>query len=169
MQRGVAIEGFVTGLIGAGAVAVWFLIVDGVRGDPLFTPAALGGFLFSGLRDVSAVEISFPTIVMYSMVHVTSFVVVGIIAAWLTCQVERFPSVAYIVVVLFAIFTFGLMVILGTMFQPLLGALTWWNIAIGNGFAAVGMTWYLLRSHPKLRTGLLAQPVGAAADERNEA
>jgi hypothetical protein len=162
MKRSVAREGFVTGLIGAGAVAVWFLIVDTVRGEPFFTPAALGGFLFSGMRDVAAIEISFPSVIMYSMVHVLSFVVVGVIAAWLICQVERFPSVAYLVAVLFAIFTFGLMVVLGTLFQPLLGALTWWNIAIGNGFAAVGMTWYLLRSHPKLRAALLAQPDEAA-------
>ena len=35
-------EGFIAGLIGAGAVALWFLIVDMIAGRPFFTPAMLG-------------------------------------------------------------------------------------------------------------------------------
>src|SRR5205823_1851736 len=35
-------EGFIAGLIGAGAVALWFLIVDIIAGRPFFTPAMLG-------------------------------------------------------------------------------------------------------------------------------
>src|SRR5919202_3535437 len=35
-------RGFATGLVGAGAVAVWFLVLDVARGQPFYTPAALG-------------------------------------------------------------------------------------------------------------------------------
>src|SRR5207237_708962 len=39
-------EGFIAGLIGAGAVALWFLIVDVIAGRPFFTPAMLGSAAF---------------------------------------------------------------------------------------------------------------------------
>ena len=35
-------EGVITGAIGATAVAVWFLVVDLVSGQPFHTPATLG-------------------------------------------------------------------------------------------------------------------------------
>ena len=44
-------EGFIAGVIGAGGVALWFLIIDTVSGRPFYTPALLGSALFLGLRD----------------------------------------------------------------------------------------------------------------------
>ena len=41
-------EGFIAGCIGAASVAVWFLIVDTINGQPLFTPAMLGSAVFWG-------------------------------------------------------------------------------------------------------------------------
>jgi len=35
--------------------------------------------------------------------------------------------------------------------QPLLGSLAWWNVAIGNAIAALGMGYYLWHVHPKIR------------------
>jgi len=50
-------EGFIAGLIGAGAVALWFLIVDVIAGRPFFTPAMLGSAVFWGVRDPAQVGI----------------------------------------------------------------------------------------------------------------
>ena len=44
-------EGIWAGLLGAAAVAIWFLAYDAVAGLPLRTPALLGAALFHGLRD----------------------------------------------------------------------------------------------------------------------
>ncbi|MBI3982928.1 MAG: hypothetical protein HY337_08460 [Gemmatimonadetes bacterium] len=158
-------EGFVSGLIGAAGVATWFLIVDTVAGRPLFTPAMLGDALFWGLRDPSQVSIAFPTVVGYTMVHVLAFVVVGLIAALLAYEVELFPATLFVVVVCFAIFEFGFYVIVATLARPLLGALAWWNVAIGNAIAAFGMGYYLWRMHPKLRAELKAHPLGEPMDQ----
>ncbi len=38
-------EGIVAGLLGATAVAVWFLVVDTIAGRPFLTPAMLGASL----------------------------------------------------------------------------------------------------------------------------
>ena len=164
MQR-IVREGFVAGLIGAGAVAIWFLLVDLINGRPFDTPAMLGSALFWGLRDAADVQIAYATVVGYTMVHVLAFVAVGIIAAALAYEVELFPSTFFIVVVFFAIIEFGFYIVVAVVAQPLLGALAWWNVAIGNGIAAVGMGYYLWRKHPKLREQLTLHPLGEPIDE----
>jgi hypothetical protein len=48
-SRSILPEGVTVGLIGAGSVGVWFLLVDLIAGRPFFTPAILGSAVFSGL------------------------------------------------------------------------------------------------------------------------
>lgn len=158
-------EGFVAGLIGAVSVATWFLLVDLVAGRGFFTPAMLGDALFWGVRDPAQVQIAFPSVVGYTMVHMLAFVVVGMVAAFLAYEVELFPHALFIVVVFFAVFEFGFYVILAILASPLLGALAWWNVAIGNTIAAAGMGYYLWRMHPKLRAELKAHPLGEPMDQ----
>ena len=158
-------EGFVAGLIGAVSVATWFLLVDLVAGRAFFTPAMLGDALFWGVRSPAQVQIAFPSVVGYTMVHMLAFVVVGMVAALLAYEVELFPHALFIVVVFFAVFEFGFYVILAILASPLLGALAWWNVAIGNTIAAAGMGYYLWRMHPKLRAELKAHPLGEPMDQ----
>ena len=52
--------------------------------------------------------------------------------------------------------------------HPLVGALAWWAVAIGNTIAAVGMGYYLWRAHPRLRQelkeyGLSEEPADSPA------
>ncbi|MFQ5703863.1 MAG: hypothetical protein ACE5HT_07560 [Gemmatimonadales bacterium] len=160
----IAREGFIAGLIGATAVAAWFFIVDLVAGRAFFTPAMLGQALFFGLHDPQEVQIAFPTVVAYTMVHAVGFAVVGMIAALLAFEVELFPSTLFVVVVFFAVFEFGFYVIVATMAQPLLGSLAWANVAIGNAIAAVGMGYYLWQAHPGIKKELKAHPLGEPLD-----
>ncbi len=158
-------EGFVSGLIGAGAVAAWFLVVDAIAGRPFFTPAMLGDALFWGVRDPAQVSVAFPTVVGYSMVHVLAFVAVGMVAAFLAYEVELFPHALFIVAVCFAVFEFGFYVVVAVLASPLLGALAWWNVAIGNTIAAGDRKSYLWRMHPRLREELKAHPLGEPMDQ----
>jgi hypothetical protein len=161
-------EGLVAGMIGAAAIATWFLIVDSIAREPFFTPAMLGSALFWGLRDPGAVQISFQAVVGYTVVHALTFVLVGMTAAALACQVERAPSTLFIVVVLFAAFEFGFYIVVAVLAQPLLGALAWWSVAVGNAIAAAGMGYYLWHQHPKLREQLAKHPLGAPIDESSD-
>jgi hypothetical protein len=153
-------EGFVAGCIGAAAVAAWFLLVDSINGRPFFTPAMLGSAVFWGVHDPSQVVIEYSRIIGYTMIHVSAFIIVGTIAALLAAEVEAAPPVLYVVVVLFAIFEFGFYVTVAILAQPLLGALAWWNVAIGNVIAAYGMGYYLWREHPKIAETLRLHPLG---------
>ena len=153
-------EGFVAGLIGAGAVALWFLIVDAVAGRPFFTPAMLGSAVFWGVRDPALVVIEYSRIIGYTMIHVSAFIVVGGVAAALAAEVEVAPPTLYFLVVFFAVFEFGFYVTVAIIAQPLLGSLAWWNVAIGNAIAAYGMGYYLWREHPKIKEALRLHPLG---------
>src|SRR5207247_4816063 len=82
-------EGFIAGLIGAGAVALWFLIVDTVAGRPFFTPAMLGSAVFWGVHDPALVVIEYSRIIGYTMIHVSAFLIVGTIAP---CSPPRWRS-----------------------------------------------------------------------------
>jgi hypothetical protein len=157
-------EGFVAGLTGATAVAGWFLIVDTVAGTPLFTPAMLGSAVFWTLRDPALVEVTFPPVIAYTMLHVVLFGLVGTIGAALVALVEKFPSTMFVMVVFFAIFEVGFYIVVATMAEPLLGRLAWWNVAIGNLIAALGMGYYLWRVHPRVREELMLHPLGETAD-----
>src|SRR5438034_6942513 len=153
-------EGFVAGLIGAGAVALWFLIVDVIAGRPFFTPAMLGSAVFWGVRDPAGVVIEYSRIIGYTMIHVSAFIIVGTVAAALAAEVEVAPPTLYLLVVMFAVVEFGFYIMLALLAQPLLGALTWWNVAIGNAIAAYGMGYYLWREHPKIKAALKVHPLG---------
>lgn len=157
-------EGFVTGLIGALAVAAWFFIVDLIGGNPFFTPSMLGSAVFWGLRDPAMVEVTFPTTIAYTMLHVVLFTLVGMIAAALASVVHKFPSTLFLVVVLFAIFEVGFYIVVATMAAPLLGRLAWSNVAVGNLIAAVGMGYYLWTVHPEIGEKLNEHPLGEIED-----
>lgn len=153
-------EGFVAGLIGAAAVALWFLIVDTIAGRPFFTPAMLSSAVFWNATDPSQVVIAFSRIMPYTMIHISAFVVVGCVAAALAAEVEVAPPTLFLVVVAFCFFEFGFYILVALLARPLLGALAWWNVAIGNAIAAYGMGYYLWRQHPKIKEALRVHPLG---------
>jgi hypothetical protein len=164
MFRVVLLEGLVAGVIGAAAVALWFLIVDLIAGRPFFTPAMLGSAVFWGNVDPAAVQITFATVIGYTMLHVLAFLFVGGVAAGLAALVERFPTAAFLTVFLFVVFEVGFYIIVALVAQPLLGALAWANVAIGNLLAAIGMGVYLWHAHPRIRQQLIEHPLGETMD-----
>lgn len=157
-------EGFTAGLIGAGAVAVWFLVVDAINGRVLYTPALLGSAVFLGVRHPGDVQIAYSTVIMYTMLHVIAFWVVGTGAALLAAMVDRAPTTLFLVVVFFAIFEVTFYILVALLGRPLLGGLAWTNVALGNALAASGMAYYLWRQHPRIREALAAHPLGETED-----
>lgn len=150
-------EGLVAGLLGAVAVAGWFLVVDLVAREPLWTPGALGSALFQGAAGPEEVRVTVTTVLGYTALHVGGFLLAGMVAAGLVGQVEKFPPLIFallLLVVVFEVFFIGLTVALG---QWILASLAWWAVFVGNLLAAAAMGGYLWRSHPalqeKLRSG----------------
>ena len=147
-------EGLIAGLIGAFAVAAWFLIMDVVRGQLLFTPAALGSAIFLGARGVPEVQITLATVTGYTLLHFTAFIAAGFLASALASAAEREPPVLLGATLLFFVLETLFLGLLAIMASWLLDALNWWSIVAANVIAAVTMGMYLWHEHPKLREEL---------------
>lgn len=147
-------EGFVAGTLGASSVALWFLLFDLFAGRPLFTPGALGSALFLGVADASLVQISPATVLGYSVLHVGGFLVAGTVSAALVARAEESPPLILVGLLLFVSSVAFLMGILAAFSEWILGALAWWNIALGTLLGTALMGSYLLRAHPTLRQAL---------------
>ena len=143
----IAHEGLVSGLLGAGAVAVWFLLYDVAAGVPLRTPALLGAAVFHGLRDPSALVISTPLVAEYTAVHGLAFVFFGWVAAALLALADRDPRLLFAFIMLFCCFEVFTFVMIEVLAQWLLEAIAWWTILAGNLLASGVMLGYFLRGH----------------------
>lgn len=154
-------EGLVTGLLGGVAVALWFLLIDALRGQPLFTPAALGSALFGGARSVAEVEMSVATVGVYTIVHFAAFFAIGILASAFALASRSEPRLVLgmaLVFVTLETLALGAFAILAAW---LLGTLQVWTILVANAIAAVAMGLYLWRHNPALRAA-----VDAPVEER---
>jgi hypothetical protein len=146
-------EGIVAGLIGAGAVALWFLVLDTLAGRPLYTPTVLGTALFrrgAGLDSPETLPVSLEMVGMFTWVHALVFVVMGGIAARLLAVAERNPSLGFGVLLLFIAFQAGFMVVTMLFASWVPQALGWPAIFAANLLAAAGMAWYLRSRHRHL-------------------
>ena len=154
----VAREGLVAGALGAGAVAVWFLLYDTAAGAPLRTPALLGAAVLEGLRDPAALTISLPLILKYTLVHGAAFVVFGWLAAGLLALADREPRLLFAFVMLFVCFEVFSFAMIAVLAQWLLEAFAWWTILAANLLAALAMLSYLLREHRVAWRAFLSAP-----------
>ena len=156
-------EGLIAGLVGAGTIALWFFIIDMGRGQPFFTPGALGSALFLGSSDPTAVVVSIATVAGYSIIHIGAFFATGFIAAAIAGYAEDTPPLIIGAVMLFAAFEAFFMGLMALSAEFLLSALAWWAIVVGNVLATVSMGSYLWVKHPKLREALAANPMDKTA------
>ncbi len=147
-------DGIVAGILAALAVAVWFLIFDTARGHPLYTPSVLGTALFR--REVpfgplAQTPVSMDMVLMFTWVHGLVFAGLGGIAAWLLAVAERSPQLGFGIILLFVIFEACFTMAAFLIAAPVLQALTWPAVIVGNLLAAAVMAAYLWRRHPALR------------------
>ena len=148
-------QGIAVGVLGASTIAVWFFIVDLVSGHPLFyTPNVLGTALFhraAGLDQPQALPISLDTVVAYTWIHGMVFCAIGGVAAKLLEQADHDVHIGFGVLLLAVIFEFGFVSAAFIFAEPILHALAWPSVLIGNLLAAAAMAAYFWRRHPYLR------------------
>ncbi len=146
-------EGLISGLIGAAAVAAWFLVLDIYFGRPLFTPNILGTVLFQGGLDLASVDtipISFETVFIFTWIHVLVFCVIGVMGAWLIQLAEKDPNYGFGIILFCVVLEFGFIGASMIVALSILHALTLPAILIGNLIAIAAMGLYFRRLHPNL-------------------
>jgi hypothetical protein len=147
-------EGLVAGLLGAATIAVWFLILDSLAGQPFRTPTILGTAIFRGGRGLTApdgVPVSFEMVLLYTWIHALVFWVIAGVAARLLRVAERQPNAGFGILLLFVVFEFGFVAAALVFAEPVLHAVTWPAILGGNLLAALVMGVYFRRRHPDLQ------------------
>src|SRR5215212_9253857 len=150
MRHSIARDGIVAGILGATAVALWFLGLDTLYRHPLATPEALGRGLMRILgpevRDGTAVFVA-----VYTVFHFAAFIGVGLLVAVIVHFAEREPSVLAGAMMLFVAFEIGFYALSSALSEsPFFGALGWAQVATGNLIAALVMGTYMWRIHPEL-------------------
>jgi hypothetical protein len=146
-------EGIVAGLLGAATIALWFFILDVFSGRPFYTPSLLGSALFrraTALDPRQTLTVSFEMVLVYTWVHGMIFCVIGGLASKLLQLAERNLNLGFGILLLFVVFEFGFVGVAFIFAEPVLHALTWPAILVGNLMAAAVMAAYFWRRRPTL-------------------
>lgn len=149
-EHGTVREGIIAGAIGAVGVAIWFLILDTIAGQPLYTPAALGEAFTSVLWPEQDPGFLLNA-ALYTVFHFVAFGVVGIIVVAIVHGSRRQPAILAGLLILFVAFEvgfYGLTYVL-SLWAPLEG-IAWYQVGAANLLAAVLMGRYLWQRHPEV-------------------
>ncbi len=151
-QHSVLREGIIAGVLGASAIALWFLIIDLASRRPFYTPAVLGAGLLRVFGEMPEGESMFCHVLAYTNFHFGVFILLGMLAVLIVHLAEHEPSVLAGVLILFVVFevaSYGLIAMLAQL--EALGRLAWLQVGVANLIAAALMGVYLWRTHPGLK------------------
>lgn len=155
-------EGTDTGILGGLIVALWFLVLDVLAGQPLQTPNILGQVLLfrDGSPDTS--RLVFGAILMYTVVHFAAFALVGMGVVALVHLGIREPAWRYAMLPIFLAFEVMFYGMLQALMEGSHEMFPFWTVLIANTLAAVGMGYFLWNRHPDLRRSIRETPLGDA-------
>lgn len=146
-------EGIYAGVVGATAIAVWFLIIDTISARPFYTPRFLGHAVISVLG-VAMPDTALTELVGYTIFHYAVFVLIGITVVAIVHQSERTPGILAGLLILFVVFQLGFYGLSAVLAESPLGGLAWYQIFIANLLASATMGWLIWKRHPALRANL---------------
>ncbi len=147
-------EGFTAGMIGGGTIAGWFLILDLLRGHPLYTPTLLGTAIFrpgTGVLSPEKLPVSPLMVLLFTLLHGLIFVGIGEIAALLVRLGEKNANYGFGIILLLVVFLSGFFFVSMLFAADLLQALSWPAVLAGNLLAVGAMGFYFKQRHPDFK------------------
>lgn len=170
--KDVVVPGSVGGLIAGAVVGVWFLATDLMAGQAFLTPALLGQVILQ----LPEFDVSWRLLATYTVLHVGTFVALGVATAWCLKVTGLAPSLllgALFGIVVLDVAYYSALLVAGT---NVFDVLAWYQVVPANvlaGMALMGYLhrasrdarpfgWSVLRGHPVLTEGIGAGLVGAA-------
>ena len=144
-------DGISAGLIGASAVALWFLVVDAALREPLFTPSLVASALLKGVPAGEPHGIDLTMVAAFTALHSLAFIAFGIVVAWVVDLFEHTPDLPLIAIGVFLALEGGFVVASKLLVPDVAATIGHGFIVAGNVFAAVGMSFYLRdwQRHPE--------------------
>ena len=154
MRHTITRDGIVAGVLGATAVALWFLGIDSLYATPFATPAALGRGLLRLFGPPGSEGVAI-YVLAYTIFHYVAFILAGLLVSIVVHWAQSSPTVLAGALILFVVFEIGFYGISSALQEsPFLGALGWGAVATGNLIAATVMGAYMWRTHPELKSEL---------------
>ena len=136
------------GALGGSAVALFFVVVDLLDGQPLFTPSLMGSVLFKGVAAEDVVKVKLDAVAYFTLAHMFAFAVLGAAVTLLVHEVElhsRHPAV--VLVVVFGIIEAGFLTVASSAMPGVVARVGIVPIGIANLLAAGSIAAFLVWSH----------------------
>jgi hypothetical protein len=154
------LDSLYSGVLGGTAVAAFFLVVDLIDGQALFTPSLIGSVLFQGADAQAAHEVNISAVALFSVVHIIGFVALGAAVSFAIHQAElhtRHPI--EVLLVLFAIIEVGFLAGASLLMPGVIAKLGILRVCVANLLAAGSMALFFVLYHrsvarEKLKHGL---------------
>ena len=159
-SHSVMAEGTDVGIIGGLAVALWFLVLDMIAGNPFQTPSLLGQVVLFGDSTPNTSRIVFGAILVYTAFHFAVFALLGMGLVVLVHWGERDAVVRYALLPVFLVFEvmfYGLLEVFSERTNELF---PFWAVLTANTLAAISMGLYLWYKHPEFRRAVRETPLG---------
>ncbi|HEY7471202.1 MAG TPA: hypothetical protein VIE68_02540 [Gemmatimonadota bacterium] len=150
-------HGVLAGSIGYAVVVAFFAIANVAQGrSPLFTAAVLGNTLLGA----PSTGVAAAPVAVYNGLHLTAFLLLGLVGAWLAGLVVRRPQLWYLLFLLGVVVFFHLFGVVASLAAPA-GAdvVPLWEILAASFLAVSAMAAWLWRAYPGIRAR-----VGAVGD-----
>ena len=153
-------EGATSGFLGGTAVAVWFLILDILKGRPLHTPSILGQVIMFGSVAPETDHVVIGAVISYTLLHLAVFVAMGLLVTEVvhlavTSPLFRFALMMSFVV--FQVFFYGFTYVFFVATRQLF---PWWEVLIADTLAVAAMMSYLWHQHPSIKRALAHHALG---------
>lgn len=141
-------ETFYGGAIGGSILALFFVVVDVLQGQALFTPSAVGTAFFTEASASSNAEIRLDMVAYFSIVHLAAFLLIGFGLAIAYRRLGAYARRPTLMAALtFAVLTGGFAAA-GALFAPgVIGVIGLPWIAAANLLTAIGLVAFMEWAH----------------------
>jgi hypothetical protein len=141
-------ETFYGGAIGGSILALFFVAVDALQGQALFTPSVLGTAFFTDAAASTDAEIRLDMVAYFSVLHLAAFLLIGLGLAVAYRRLGAYSRRPTLMAALtFAVLTGGFATA-GVLFAPgVVGVIGLPWIAAGNLLTAIGMVAFMEWAH----------------------
>jgi hypothetical protein len=141
-------EAFYSGAIGGSVVALFFLAVDALRGEPFFTPSLMGQVLFEGTHAQEVVDLRLDMVAYYSAVHFATFGLLGCAIALAVREIELHArNPVGVLLGLFVFVEWAFFVTTWVFLPGVMSVLGPFRVAFANLLAASGIVAFLTSQH----------------------
>ena len=143
-QADVAFAALTSGAVGSAAVALTFLLVDALRGQPFFTPSLMGSLVF-GAGDPGAAEVlRLDFMALYTLLHFSVFSVLGVLSTLAYERLSGTPGRPLALgAAILATLSLGAGVVDAVVFPGLLASVGTAPVTVAHTVAATAMGWLI--------------------------